>query len=155
MNLKKLQEEQKEWQNKNFPNAKDYQVLLGVGEEVGELNHAHLKLEQGIRGTAEEHTEAKKDAIGDIIIFLAGYCNLSGLDLQECVDTAWDVVKKRDWNEKSLNSKETLISILPKDANWKVFITEEQKLEVEKKLEECNNIEKDLKLELQKYIRGM
>jgi NTP pyrophosphatase (non-canonical NTP hydrolase) len=94
-----IQELQKEWQKKNFPNAKPYQPLLGLAEEVGELSHAHLKSEQGIRGTQEELTAKKKDAVGDIVIYLAGYCNLNGLDLSECVALAWEQVSKRDWNK--------------------------------------------------------
>jgi len=38
---------------------------MGLVEEVGELAHAHLKNEQGIRGTPEEHVQAKVDAIGE------------------------------------------------------------------------------------------
>ena len=67
-------------------------------EEVGELSHAHLKREQGIRGTEGEHTLAIEDAVADIVIFLADYCNSQGIDLESTVVRVWDtVVKPRDW----------------------------------------------------------
>jgi NTP pyrophosphatase (non-canonical NTP hydrolase) len=59
------------WVEKNFPDQKPYQPLLGLAEEVGELSHAFLKREQGCRGTAEEHDKEIKDAVGDIFVFLA------------------------------------------------------------------------------------
>lgn len=95
--LGELQEEQKPWVKHNFGNRPSWYPLLGVVEELGELAHAHLKEEQGIRGTKAEHMEAKKDAVGDIVIFLADYCSAEGIDLQKAVDEAWSEVKKRDW----------------------------------------------------------
>lgn len=89
-----LQYAQNEWQKHNFPNALPHQPLLGLAEEVGELSHAHLKCEQGIRETS---IKDKKDAVGDIQIYLAAYCNSNGLDLAECVRLAWEEVSKRDW----------------------------------------------------------
>jgi len=99
MDFKELQTRQGTWQAKNFPGAKNYQPLLGISEEVGELCHAHLKAEQGIRKN-EDHEEMRKDAVGDIIIFLAGYCNLNGIDLQECVEAAFAIVEARVWNKE-------------------------------------------------------
>ena len=72
MDFKTIQKKQNKWQKINFPNTKNYQPLLGVVEEVGELSHSHLKMEQGIRGSEEGHIAKIKDAIGDIVIFLAG-----------------------------------------------------------------------------------
>jgi NTP pyrophosphatase (non-canonical NTP hydrolase) len=97
MNLHQLQEEQKKWVKYNFPNRDKYYPLLGAVEELGELAHAHLKQLQGIRGTEEEHKLAKKDAVADAIIFLADYCSMNDIDLQEAVETTWNDVKKRDW----------------------------------------------------------
>lgn len=47
--------------------------LLGALEETGELSHAVLKWQQGIRGTPEQHLAGIKDAIADICIYLADY----------------------------------------------------------------------------------
>jgi NTP pyrophosphatase (non-canonical NTP hydrolase) len=94
-----LQQEVAEWLKKQpFGNQQPWQPLLGIVEEVGELSHAHLKASQNIRGTAQEHQAAKADAIGDIIIYLAGYCEAEGLDLGRCVSQAMGEVMSRDWN---------------------------------------------------------
>lgn len=74
-----------------------WQPLLGIQEEVGELSHAHLKESQGIRGSAEKHQAAARDAVGDIMVYLAGYCHARGWSLQECLEKAWGEVSKRDW----------------------------------------------------------
>lgn len=95
-NLLVLQDEAKEWQAKNFKDAKSYQPLLGLVEEVGELSHAHLKAEQNIR-TKDNHFAEKVDAVGDIVVFLAHYCVLNGISLHSAVMDTWHVVKDRDW----------------------------------------------------------
>ena len=79
--------------------ADGHRPLLGVCEEAGELCHAHLKAEQGIRGTQDEHLEAKKDAIGDIVIYLADYCSQQGIDLERSIENTWAKVKQRDWKQ--------------------------------------------------------
>ena len=78
LDLIQLQREVQAWTAKNFPNNKPYQPLLGVAEEVGELCHAHLKQEQGIRNTTQAN---KEDAVGDIIIYLADYCNRNNIHI--------------------------------------------------------------------------
>lgn len=97
--LGKLQKEQEIWGNHNFGPQAGERMLLGVSEEVGELCHAHLKSLQGIRKSTEELVAKKKDAIGDIVIYLTAYCNSEGIDFQECVDTAWNEVSQRDWKK--------------------------------------------------------
>jgi NTP pyrophosphatase (non-canonical NTP hydrolase) len=59
--------------------------------------HAHLKEVQDIRGTAAEHQAKAKDSIGDIIVYLADYCNARGWNLEEIVREVWPKVRKRDW----------------------------------------------------------
>ncbi len=102
MNLEQLQKEGWEWVRHNFPNGKPYQPLLGVTEEVGELCHAHLKMEQGIRNATKED---KEDAIGDIIIYLADYCNRNGINIQHALETAWATANKRDWIKYPKNGR--------------------------------------------------
>ena len=101
LTLEELQDEQREWVKHNFPNRTNYHPLLGAVEEVGELCHAHLKHEQGIRGFEDIHTfkQYAEDAIGDIIIFLADYCSANDLSLQKCLEDTWRSVKERDWIE--------------------------------------------------------
>lgn len=96
--LRVLQSEVEAWCSHNFPNAKPHQPLLGLTEEVGELAHAHLKMEQGIRGhDLLVYTAAASDAIGDIVVFLADYCRQNGIDLYDAVWDTWEQVKQRDW----------------------------------------------------------
>lgn len=68
-----LQEAQKIWQSKNFPNTKRYECLLGMGEEF---------LYEYIRDRTQEQ---KKDAIADTMIFMLGYCNSNGIDFSKNV----------------------------------------------------------------------
>lgn len=96
--LSELQVQVGAWAKRNFGPQAPYRPLLGVAEEVGELAHAQLKLEQGIR-VGENHKEAIQDAVGDIVIFLADYCERSNISLAGCVENAWNEVKKRDWTK--------------------------------------------------------
>jgi NTP pyrophosphatase (non-canonical NTP hydrolase) len=99
LTFERLQTENLVWAYRNFgPEREKWRrSFMGVVEEVGELSHALLKQEQGIRGTREEHEALAKDAVADIIIFLADLCNRRGWSLQECVETAWAEVQKRVW----------------------------------------------------------
>lgn len=64
-----LQKELFRWQTYNFGEQKDRRMVLGICEEAGELCHAHLKLEQGIRGDQESLKAEAMDAVGDICIY--------------------------------------------------------------------------------------
>lgn len=100
MNLKELQEQVGEWSRQNFPKNEPWMPLLGVGEEVGELMHAHLKSVQGIRGTGLEHHVKKVDAVGDILIYLADYCERNGIGMEAAMEVTWEtIVKKRNWKQ--------------------------------------------------------
>lgn len=97
LTFRQIEEEIARWIKHNFPDQESYQALLGVSEEVGELCHAHLKGSQGIRGDAAQHRAEARDAIGDIIIYLIGYCLAEGYSIQDAVQEAWAVAGKRDW----------------------------------------------------------
>lgn len=99
MKFSNLQKLVADWQDYNFGPQAPYRQLLGVAEEFGELCHAQLKLEQGIRGTPEEHKAAAKDAVGDILIFLSNYCTGQGFDLQQIAEDTWAEISKRDWKK--------------------------------------------------------
>lgn len=94
--LRTLQDELLSWQQHNFPHRPSWQPLLGLQEELGELSHAYLKRAQKIR-TTENHTENIKDAVGDIVVYLADFCNAEGIDLEEAIFETWARVKQRDW----------------------------------------------------------
>jgi NTP pyrophosphatase (non-canonical NTP hydrolase) len=101
MTFATLQRENNEWANRNFgPGNGDNRAIhsfLGVVEEAGELAHALLKQYQGIRGTYKEHEEAAKDAVGDLVIYLADLCSRKGWSFQDIVEETWAQVKMRDW----------------------------------------------------------
>jgi len=97
MQLDTLQSEVTSWAKHNFPKARSYQPLLGLGEELGELNHAHLKQEQRIRGDWSKHQDDKIDAVGDLMIYLAHYCVLCDIDLDRAIEKTWAKVRQRDW----------------------------------------------------------
>lgn len=65
---------------------------------MGELARALVKGRQNIRGYGPEKAAAEKmDAIGDVVIYLMGVCDLNGWDFQEVVAGAVEVVSTRDW----------------------------------------------------------
>ena len=98
LSLVGTQAEHRTWLHHNFPNQQPEDALLGLVEEVGELAHAHLKYAQQIRGlTNEEYQAQASDAIGDIVIYLMSYCTTNGFELAECLNTAWEEVRERDW----------------------------------------------------------
>lgn len=99
MSIKEMQVDIAKWSRKNFPNNKPYSPLLGLTEEVGELSHAHLKMEQGIRGTIKEHTEAKVDAVADIFIYLCDYCERNKIDLESAISYTLPKILSRDWTK--------------------------------------------------------
>lgn len=90
------------WQNNNFP-TKDkprllLQCTLGVAEESGELCHAVLKRDQGIRGTHAENTDKMRDAIGDIAIFAMQICSAEGFDFEQVIIDTAEQVLNRKWS---------------------------------------------------------
>lgn len=101
-----VQYEQKRWVRWNFGERPSYQPLLGAFEELGELAHAHLKQEQGIRGSAEENEAKAKDAVADTVIFLADYCTARGWDISEIVWETWEQVRLRDFKADPENGGE-------------------------------------------------
>jgi NTP pyrophosphatase (non-canonical NTP hydrolase) len=96
MELSRLQRELEVWVSHNFGSPPPGQRLLVITEEVGELAHAQLKQEQGIR-MDEDHEANAKDAVADIVIAVASYCNGRGFNLGELVEETWTKVKARDW----------------------------------------------------------
>ncbi len=74
--FQQLQIEQGEWAQKNFPNAKPHQPLLGMAEEVGEL-------------LGSETAEDERDAVGDILIYACDYANRNHLSFREPEKENW------------------------------------------------------------------
>jgi len=64
---------------------------LHIVEEIGELVH-----EERIRAeTSQRDDDRTRDAVGDIVVALAGYCTAAGLDMEQCVKEAWREVRER------------------------------------------------------------
>lgn len=97
--IQAFQREHREWVAYNFPNAEPWMPVMGMAEEIGELQHACLKLHQGIRGDRDEHIKEMADAIGDVFIYMSDVCTKFGLDLETCIQVAWEEVKQRDWQK--------------------------------------------------------
>lgn len=97
MQLSVLQKERNVWVARNFPGDEMPHSLLGAVEELGELSHHYLKMQQGIRGDQDMHRAEIADAVADCVIYLAGVATYLGLDYGEIVQTVWDKVKTRDW----------------------------------------------------------
>lgn len=105
MDLRQLQEEIRIWTQHNFPDSPPWQPLLGIGEELGELNHAFLKRAQGVR-TGESHFDKMVDAVGDLVIFLGHFCSLNGISLSAAIENTWNEVKQRDWKKYPKNGRD-------------------------------------------------
>lgn len=76
MNLfSEIQIEVGEWSSDNFPGQPDVNPLMGSGEEMGELADT-IKLD-------EEPDDEELDAVGDILVYLADFCAIRGLDYQK------------------------------------------------------------------------
>lgn len=78
-----LQIRHKVWAGHNFPDTKAERPYIGMIEELGELAHAELKIQQQIRGSEEDHLQAAKDAVGDFCIYLMHYCNILGEKIKD------------------------------------------------------------------------
>lgn len=94
-----MQKDHREWVNRNFPGETLEQATLGVCEESGELAHAILKRQQGIRGTEAEHRFAAIDAVADMIIFSLSVCDHLEVRLEDVLAVTWSEVRKRDWKK--------------------------------------------------------
>ena len=98
MMLGKLQSEIRDWTMYNFPDTDPVQQYMGIVEELGELSHALLKEEQGIRHPKEGTWEDDmRDAVGDIAIYMINFCDQCGWDFEKILATTWEKVAGRDW----------------------------------------------------------
>lgn len=121
MELAQLQSEYKVWSDRNFPNETPEDQLIGALEELGELAHANLKGRSRIRegANARDVLRAKeRDAVGDVVIYLMGYCLKRGFSIAECVADAWDEVKHRDWVANPVDGRGTLQGVKPEKIGY-------------------------------------
>lgn len=98
MNDASLQKRLWAWQVREFGEQPPWVFAAGASEEIGELWHAILKHQQGIRGMDDEtaYLEAVGDAIADASIFLVQLATSHGLDYNELLHgTAHEVMKRK------------------------------------------------------------
>jgi NTP pyrophosphatase (non-canonical NTP hydrolase) len=92
------QKEFAKWQKDNFGEGSTSDMIHGMSEEVGEMNHAYLKSKQGIRNvTNEKAKEDMADAFGDIVVYGIQCMESLGLDAEEVLKEVFDKVLKRNW----------------------------------------------------------
>lgn len=115
LSLNKIQALVHEWGFNNFGNNVSKTTgqelgsiapLIGMGEELGELQHCILKAHQGIRGFSENGTLTQKyfderdDALADILIYMCDFASRENVNLLEVLNKTWrKIVSKRDWKK--------------------------------------------------------
>lgn len=70
---------------------------------IGKLCHAHLKLEQNIRGSKSEHLRVIEKLLWDTYCVLYNIAYAYNLDFDRCISDTWAKVSKRDWKKNSIN----------------------------------------------------
>lgn len=78
VNLSQIQAEQMEWSVRNFGQQPAHRPMLGIIEELCELDEALLLHED-----TEESQKPVLDAIGDVAIYMLDYCGKRGWNLQD------------------------------------------------------------------------
>lgn len=63
-----------------------------LGEEAGEVIGALFKFSRG-----QDTVEHVAKEVGDVIIVLAGICDLLGIDLDDAIRSTWEHTKDRTW----------------------------------------------------------
>jgi NTP pyrophosphatase (non-canonical NTP hydrolase) len=84
--LNALQTEIHAWHLRNYPTDTVHQAILGMGEEIGELDRADVKQHGGIRGTWDEWQAEKKKEAGDVLIGLLNFCGFVNVDINEALN---------------------------------------------------------------------
>lgn len=70
---------------------------------IGRLCRCQLKIEQGIRGSADEHKQRGYEAACALLAHLEHLCALMGRSFVEVVMQTWDEVRLRDWQANKLD----------------------------------------------------
>jgi NTP pyrophosphatase (non-canonical NTP hydrolase) len=100
-NLNELEQLVIEWAADKgiFEKATPYKQAQKTLEECGELLYAvgkqdNARIEGDIDGLVDA-TEEAKDALGDIAVTIIIGAKMQGFTLEECLQSAYDVIKKR------------------------------------------------------------
>lgn len=95
--LLEIQAETHPWRLDKIPDLTPRDQLDGTMVEVAEILEAVVKEETYDDGWANE--EHVKEEIGDVLIYLSGFCALEGFDMIECIARARAKNSDRDWDE--------------------------------------------------------
>jgi len=84
-----------------FPKIREWAKKRGIFDE-GDAKTQYVKLmeEAGevARAILKNDTPEIKDGIGDMVVVLTNLAHLSGLTIEECIESAYDVISKREGN---------------------------------------------------------
>jgi len=64
---------------------------------IGRISHSYLKMDQGIRGTPEQHRNDISKGLSELYENLALYCMYHDENLFEILEDTWNKVKQRNW----------------------------------------------------------
>lgn len=82
MDWDKLQQEVGEWAERNFGDQAPYRQILGMIEELGELDDAlERRANASSDSESREYVEAVCDAMADTVIYMADFCYRTGRKL--------------------------------------------------------------------------
>jgi NTP pyrophosphatase (non-canonical NTP hydrolase) len=90
-----------QWQSQYFPAAEEWELVLGVCEEAGELAQCVLKMKRGIH-PERYNAERVKDSIGDVIVFLIGICIQRGWNIAEVLSDTVKEVLERQFDQRRI-----------------------------------------------------
>lgn len=98
--IRYMQDEVDEW-NQRQPWADDppIVVVVGLGEECGEVQRAVLKMHQGIRGTEQEWRAEVEKEMGDVFIKLCALAESLDMDLETAIGMRWAEIKQRNFTK--------------------------------------------------------
>lgn len=83
---------------KRFEKIREWAKERGIYEK-GNSHTQYVKLQEEAGELAKAILNDDKpeiiDAIGDIVVVLTNLAHLEGLDIEDCIDSAYDVIKNR------------------------------------------------------------
>lgn len=87
-----------------FPQADLSDMIHGISEEVGEMNHWYLKSKQGILPQGKARLEMA-DAFGDMVIYGIQAMTFLNFDAERVIQQTIDTVSTRNWGKRKYEKK--------------------------------------------------
>ena len=96
--------QKQEWNlSEIYKNRDTDEACLIAGVCLGKLAHAHLKLEQGIRGNPAELVNSTHDMLQALVMICEDAAISYSVDVCDALSVTWSEVKKRDWQKNKIN----------------------------------------------------